>query len=248
MSRPPVPGFPRRFPVRGVDGRPLRYRATAWSIRFVMRLRYGRRLRFEGWENIPDAPGPLIVASNHLSNLDPLIYGGFYPRALFAMAKKELFPNRAAAWYWAGCNTFPVDRGTADRWALRTAIDVLRGGGRLLLFVEGTRATSPGMKRAEPGIGFLIRRAAGDDGRSVQVLPVGVWGTERALVKGRRLPRRVPLHVRFGAVFTPEPGIGPRPDQAVADAVAARVAALLPPEYRGHYAGGAAGSDGGAAG
>jgi 1-acyl-sn-glycerol-3-phosphate acyltransferase len=149
------------------------------------------------------------------------------------MAKRELFPNRFAAWMWAGSNTFPIDRGSADRRALRTAIDVLRRGGRLLLFVEGTRATASGMKQAEPGVGFLIRRAA--PGTSIPVLPVAVWGTERALVKGRFFPQRVPLRVRYGPVFTPEIGEA-KDDQAVADQVAAHVAALLPAEYRGVYA------------
>jgi 1-acyl-sn-glycerol-3-phosphate acyltransferase len=235
-----VRGFPERFPVRDDDGRTLRYRTVAVVLRFVLRLLIGRRhIVFEGLENIPEGPGPLILASNHLSNLDPLLYGSMFPRTLFAMAKKELFPNPLMAWIWAGCNTFPVDRGTADRRALRIAVDVLRRGGRMLLFVEGTRAVRPGMKRAEPGIGFLIRRAAagGEEGRSIPVLPAAVWGTEKALVKGRLLPRRVPLRIRYGQVFTPELGAsGIRDDQGVADQVAAHVAALLPAAYRGYYA------------
>lgn len=234
--KPSVPGFPSRFPVRHDDRRSLRYRLVAGLCRLVLGTYFWRQLRWEGLENVPAGPGPLIVAGNHLSNLDPVLMGGFFPRTLFAMAKKELFPNRLMAWIWAGCNTFPVDRGTADRWALRTAIDVLRGGGRLLLFVEGTRATSPGMKRAEPGVGFLIRRASAGEGPVVRVLPVAVSGTEKALVKGRRLPRRVPLHIRVGPVFTPEVGATARDDQAVADQVAARIAALLPPQYQGYYA------------
>ena len=231
----PVPGFPSRFPVRTDDRRPLRYRIVAATARLCFRVRFGRRLiRFEGLENIP-AAGPLILASNHLSNLDPVLYGAYFPRTLFAMAKRELFPNRLTAWIWAGCNTFPVERGTADRWALRTAIDVLRRGGRLVLFVEGTRATRPGMKRAEPGVGFMIRRA-GADGTVVPVLPAAVWGSERALVKGRFLPRRVPIQVRYGPVFTVALGAGGRDDQSLADQVSAHIAALLPPEYRGVYA------------
>jgi 1-acyl-sn-glycerol-3-phosphate acyltransferase len=230
----PVPGFPERFPVRDDDRRPLRYHFMVGLVRLCFRAVYQWRLiTFEGEEHIPDAPGPLVVASNHLSNLDPLLLGGFFPRTLFAMAKRELFPNRFAAWMWAGSNTFPIDRGSADRRALRTAIDVLRRGGRLLLFVEGTRATASGMKHAEPGVGFLIRRAA--PGTSIPVLPVAVWGTERALVKGRFFPQRVPLRVRYGPVFTPEIGDA-KDDKAVADQVAAHVAALLPAEYRGVYA------------
>lgn len=230
-----VPGFPARFPVRDDDRRPWRYRIVAGTARLCFRVRYGLHpVDFQGLANIPEGPGPLILASNHLSNLDPTIYGGFFPRTLFAMAKRELFPNRPIAWMWAGCNTFPVERGTADRWALRTAVSVLQRGGRLLLFIEGTRATSPGMKRAEPGVGFLIRRASAE-GAVVRVLPAAVWGTEGALVKGRFFPQRVPLHVRYGEVFTPQIGTV-RDDQGLADQVAARVAALLPPEYRGVYA------------
>lgn len=237
-----VPGFPERFPVRGDDRRPWRYRVVAGTARLCFRVRYGRHpVDFRDLANIPDGPGPLIVACNHLSNLDPLIMGAFFPRTLFAMAKKELFPNRLIAWMWAGCNTFPIDRGSADRRALRTAIDVLQRGGRLLLFIEGTRTTTPGMKRAEPGVGFLLRRAssgAGEGEESIPILPVGVWGTERALVKGKFFPQRVPLHARFGRPFTLALS-GVRDDQALADRVAARVAALLPPEYRGVYAGAA---------
>jgi 1-acyl-sn-glycerol-3-phosphate acyltransferase len=234
----PVPGFPERFPVRSDDRRPWRYRLVAGTARLIFRLRYGLHpVDFRDVANIPAGPGPLIVASNHLSNLDPVIMGAFFPRTLFAMAKRELFPNRLVAWMWAGCNTFPVDRGSADRRALRTAIDVLRRGGRLLLFIEGTRATSPGMKRAEPGVGFLLRRTAAD-GPGIPILPVAVWGTERALVKGKFFPQRASMHVRFGPVFSLPAGEA-RDDQALADRVAAHVAALLPPEYRGVYTGGA---------
>lgn len=229
-----VPGFPERFPVRGDDRKPWRYRFVSGTARLCFRLRLGLHpIDFQGVSNIPEGVGPLILASNHLSNLDPILYGGFFPRTLFAMAKRELFPNPLVAWMWAGCNVFPVERGTADRRALRIAVDLLRNGGRLLLFIEGTRATAPGMKRAEPGVGFLLRRASAG-GVPVRVLPAAVWGTERALVKGRFFPQRVPLHVRYGPVFTPELG-ETRDDQGVADQVAARVAALLPPEYRGPY-------------
>jgi 1-acyl-sn-glycerol-3-phosphate acyltransferase len=233
----PVRGFPERFPVRDDDRRALRYHVVAGVARLCFRAVYRwRLLRFEGVSNIPAGPGPLIVASNHLSNLDPPLVGGFFPRTLFAMAKRELFPNRVLAWMWAGCNTFPVDRGGADRRALRIALDVLKRGGRLLLFIEGTRSTSGAMKRAEPGVGFLLRRASAVG--EVRVLPVAVWGTERALVKGKFFPQRGPIRVRYGEVFTPELSED-RDDQALADQVAAHVAALLPPEYRGVYTGAA---------
>jgi 1-acyl-sn-glycerol-3-phosphate acyltransferase len=90
------------------------------------------------------------------------------------------------------------------------------------------------MQRAEPGVGFLLRRVQCD------VVPVAVWGSERVLVKGRTLPRRAPVTLRFGRPFTPDLASARRDNQAVADQVGARIAALLPPEYRGVYAAAAA--------
>jgi 1-acyl-sn-glycerol-3-phosphate acyltransferase len=235
---PPPPGFPRRFPVRDDGRRPRRYSVVAAAARLGSRLALGGGLRILGLDTFPTGTGPLIIASNHLSALDTFILGGNTPGANFAMAKRELFGTRLMAWVWAGCNVFPVDRGTPDRWALRTAIEVLERGGRLILWVEGTRATSPGMRRAEPGVGFLLRRVP------VDVLPVAVWGSEQALVRGRRLPRRVPVTVRYGRPFTPDLTGPRRAHQAVADQVGARIAALLPPAYRGVYAEAAAGLEG----
>ena len=235
----PLPrGFPRRFPVRDDGRRPLRYRVVAGAARIGARLVLGRRLRVLGLENLPDK-GPVIIAGNHLSSLDTILLGGNTPGANYAMAKRELFRKPLIAWMWGGCNVFPVDRHTADRWALRTAIEILERGGRLILWVEGTRAAAPGMQRAEPGVGFLLRRVPCD------VVPVAVWGSERVLVKGRRLPRRAPVTLCFGRPFTPDLGEGRRDHQAVADQVGARVAALLPPEYRGVYAEAAAALDAG---
>ncbi len=147
------------------------------------------------------------------------------------MSKRELFGNPFTAWMLAGCNCFPIDRGTADRQALKTALDILSKGGRLLIFLEGTRSSTPGMRRAEAGVGFLARRSG------AAVLPVGVWGTEAALARGHTLPKRVPIRMHYGKAFQlPERVPGERrDDQAVADLIGTRIAELLPPAYRGVY-------------
>jgi 1-acyl-sn-glycerol-3-phosphate acyltransferase len=175
--------------------------------------------------------GPLLVVSNHLSNIDPWIFGGFGPGVLYCMSKRELFNNPIVAWILAGCNCFPIDRGSADRRALRIALDVLSRRGRLLIFLEGTRSATPGMRRAEAGVGFLARRSG------ASILPVGIWGTEAALARGHKFPRRVPIRMKIGPVFRlPERMAGERrDDQAVADLIGARIAELLPPSYRGVY-------------
>jgi 1-acyl-sn-glycerol-3-phosphate acyltransferase len=195
----------------------------------VLRALFGSQLEVDAFKRMP-AQGPLLVACNHLSNIDPFIFGAYAPGTMFCMAKRELFEMPPVAWVLGGCNCFPVDRGAADRWALRTSLNVLGSGGRLLLFVEGTRAAAPGMKRTEPGIGFLARRSG------VRVLPIAVWGSEGSLPRGRLFPKRVPIEVSVGDVFEPATISGRGADQASADEIGRRVAALLPPEYRGFYA------------
>ena len=227
-----IPGFPERFPVRDDGLRSWRYKAVSLLCRAVA----SRDSSVAGSSSIPcrnfPPRGPLLVVCNHLSNIDPWIFGGFGPGALYCMSKRELFSNPVVSWILAGCNCFPVDRGAADRRALRTALDVLSRRGRLLIFLEGTRSATPGMRRAEAGVGFLARRSG------ASILPVGVWGTEAALPRGHKLPRRVPIRLRLGPVFQlPERLPGERrDDQAVADLIGSRIAELLPPAYRGVYA------------
>jgi 1-acyl-sn-glycerol-3-phosphate acyltransferase len=226
-----IPGFPERFPVRDDGVRSWRYRAVSLICRASLRGFFGRGLQVDAMKSMP-ADGPLLVVCNHLSNIDPWIFGGFGPGVLYCMSKRELFNNPVIAWILAGCNCFPIDRGAADRRALRTALDVLSRRGRLLIFLEGTRSATPGMRQAEAGVGFLARRSG------ASILPIGVWGTEAALPRGRTFPSRVPIRLRLGPVFRlPERAPGERrDDQAVADLIGARIAELLPPVYRGVYA------------
>jgi len=222
-------GFPETFPVRDDGRRPWRYRIVSATTNVALALWFGRSLRIEGVDRIPEH-GPLLMVCNHLSNVDPFFFGARVPGTMFCMAKREIFAwNPLIAWLLGGCNCFPVQRGAPDRAALRTSIALLAHGGRLLIFVEGTRARKPGMQAVETGVAFLARRSG------AQVQPVAVWGSENALGKGRALPRRATVHLRFGEPFTPELPAGRHDDAALAEQIALRIAALLPPPYRGVY-------------
>jgi 1-acyl-sn-glycerol-3-phosphate acyltransferase len=217
-----------RFPVRRDGGKALRYRVVSGAVRAAIRLWLGRRLDLGALRQAPEQT-PVLVVANHLSNLDPPLFGAFFPHTLFAMAKVELFSNRLLGWTLTGCNVFPVNRSRADRKALKTALQVLSGPHRLLLFVEGTRAPAPGMQKAEPGVGYFVRKSG------ASILPVGVWGTERAWPPHSAKLRRRDVKMRVGSLVPASELVG-SDDQATADAVARCIAELLPAAYQGVYA------------
>jgi len=225
-----VKGFPKKFPVRDDDRPPIRYQIAVTLSRLYLRLLARRRLRIEGAANVP-AEGPLLLACNHTSNLDPMLLGGYFPRTLFAMAKREMYFARPVAWFLAGVNCIPVDRGTADRRAVTLALEVLRRRGRLLIFVEGTRSRDGTMHRTEVGIAFLARRSG------AAVLPVAIChSNDRSDTLDRR--RRRQIVMRYGTPFRVE--VTDRRDhRAIADEIGERIAALLPAERRGVYGGAA---------
>src|SRR5262245_65119169 len=103
-----------------------------------MRLLY--RLTSTGRERLPPQGG-FVLASNHLSALDPWALG--YPlwpkRRMRWMAKVELFENRVLKSILDAGGAFPVHRGASDQQAIHMAIDVLRDGDVLVMFPEGTR-------------------------------------------------------------------------------------------------------------
>jgi 1-acyl-sn-glycerol-3-phosphate acyltransferase len=202
------------------------------------------RLDVRGKENVPRR-GPLIVACNHLHNFDPAVVGAALPRNLFFMAKKELFAVPVLRHIVRLYGGFEIDRGAADRAALRFAVHVVEDGEALFMFPEGTRSLTGRIEKVLPGAAFVALRTG------ALILPVALTGTqtlpldEKAAKAGRKRRGRAHVTVTFGAPFhlTPGPN-GKRPDmRSATDEMMRHVAALLPPEYRGIYAD--TGEDGG---
>jgi 1-acyl-sn-glycerol-3-phosphate acyltransferase len=193
-------------------------------------------LRLIGVENVPDN-GPLLVASNHLSNADPIILEAAFPRPLFFVGKSELFRNPFFRWVLHRFGGIPVERGTPDRAAIRRARGVLKQGIALGIYPEGVRSRTVALLKGLPGAGLIALQA------KAPVLPVAIWGTEFFPVNGEIPPRRpkgLPrgVTVRFGSPFhVPERVDGKRvtADEAT-HLIMMRIAELLPERYHGVYA------------
>jgi 1-acyl-sn-glycerol-3-phosphate acyltransferase len=154
-------------------------------------FRLGFRIRAFGRDNVP-RQGPLLLASNHVSLLDPPVVGSAAPRPLHYMAKAELFRVPILGGLIRRLNAYPVEREGADAAALRQALTLLRAGGALLVFPEGTRGVEGRLGAARPGTGML---AALSD---APVVPVYIQGTGRVLPRGASRPRTGRISVWYG--------------------------------------------------
>src|ERR687894_2545061 len=123
-------------------------------------------------EHIPQS-GPLLLAANHRSFLDPFVLATMLRRPVYYVAKKELFSNRLQAWFLNALGAFPVDRGASDQEMLTTARAILDRGDVVLIFPEGTRIRPGGLGTPKRGIGRLALESG------VPVVPIAVMGTER---------------------------------------------------------------------
>ena len=207
------------------------YAFMRWLMRFITRGYLGGLFGVDGRDQVP-RKGALIVCANHSSTVDPPMVPAFLPRSdTWSMAKAEWFRDLRRHFFQA-YHAFPVVRHTADRRAIRRAQEILASGQALIMYPEGTRVREGGLRRAEPGAGFLAARS------QIPVQPVALVGTRDCFPTGAHWPRRVPVRVRFGPPFRVA---AKRPDgrrvtnQEAADAIMVRVAELMPEAVRGDY-------------
>jgi 1-acyl-sn-glycerol-3-phosphate acyltransferase len=123
-----------------------------------------------------------------------------------------------------------VRRGEADREAIKIALDELRSGTVMPMAIEGTRSRTGGLQPGKTGPAFLASRT------HVPLVPGAIWGTEKIISNLKRL-RRSDVHVRLGQPFhLPEGRASTEQLEEYTDQVMLKIAAMLPPQYRGVYA------------
>ncbi len=156
------------------------------------------RISFEGLDNVPKE-GAFVLAPIHRSWIDFGLVSAVTRRRMGYMGKESLWKNKALGAFITMLGAYPVNRGAPDREALRRTLDILEKGEPLVLFPEGTRRSGPVIEHLHEGAAFVASRAG------VALVPVGIGGSERALPKGKGLPRPVKIHVIVGEPIHPQP-------------------------------------------
>jgi 1-acyl-sn-glycerol-3-phosphate acyltransferase len=165
-----------------------------------------------GREHIPKK-GPVIIASNHRSFLDPFVIATMARRPMYYVAKKELFRRPWQAWVLNALGAFPIDRGAGDAESIETAKAILARGDIVLMFPEGTRIRPGALGKPKRGVGRLALETG------APVVPVAVIGTE-AVRRGWRIrPHKVRIRAGRPLRF---PQVN-EPSRALAGAVTDRI-------------------------
>jgi 1-acyl-sn-glycerol-3-phosphate acyltransferase len=149
------------------------------------------RLRIYNSERVP-CHGPVILAANHASILDPPIIGGGVRREIHYLARKSLFRFPIIGLILRSWNCVPVDREGGGASGLKAILDRLLGGAAIIVFPEGTRTRDGQLQPARAGVGLMVIKS------SVAVIPTRVFGTYAAYGRRHRFPRPYRLAVKYG--------------------------------------------------
>ncbi|MFC2049644.1 lysophospholipid acyltransferase family protein [Chloroflexota bacterium] len=230
------------FPIKGgIVKRRLRRPTSKISFKIARLIVEGAlrsliRLEIKGKENLP-TKGPIIAVFNHLNLIDPPLHIiSILPRDSIVMAKEELFyywPIPAFRILMDAAEAYPVRRrGTPEerQMAMKYAEEVLAKGLLFGIYPEGTRSKAGCLKEAYPGCALIALKTG------APLIPVSIRGTER--LRGIGWLTRPTVTITFGKPFALPPVQGePNVKQLkeLTEHIMGKVAAILPPEYRGIY-------------
>jgi 1-acyl-sn-glycerol-3-phosphate acyltransferase len=241
MAETSIPHSPRVSEFGDLTKGTIRRRTraiVATLLSTIMRLLFGYRVK--GLENLPES-GPFILISNHIANADPVLTQIGLKRNCHFFTKKEAFEIPVIGRFAAWTGGFPVDRGTADRRAIRRGLAALEQGIGVGIYPEGTRSVNFGLQKGFSGAGMIALMSG------APIVPSVITGSERMPGNGKKgkitagLKQPDPGHegvlVEYGEPFViPQEVNGKRlrPEEA-ADMMMMVLARMLPPDYRGVY-------------
>ena len=166
------------------------YRIGWLLFRGLFRIYFRREIH--GVENVP-LSGPVILASNHASFLDPPLVGSCLHREINYLARDTLFRFPIVGWVLREVNAVPVDREGGGAAGLKAILDRLLAGGGIILFPEGTRSADGNLQSPRAGIGLTVIKS------HAPVVPVRIFGTFEAYSRKHKFPRPKKVIVTFGA-------------------------------------------------
>src|SRR5437016_3417372 len=170
--------------------------------RLLARLFYGFRIVHR--ERVIQT-GPVILAMNHQSFLDPPLAGNACDRPIFFLAKKSLMDVPILGWLLPKLNVIPVSLEGSDRSALKALIRILRAEQATLVFPEGARTLDGNLQPAQPGLGLVIAKTL------APVVPMRIFGAHEAWPRGSKKIRFHPITIVVGhPIFFTEADIAER--------------------------------------
>jgi 1-acyl-sn-glycerol-3-phosphate acyltransferase len=215
---------------------PLRFRLSRPILRAVFRgiFHILGRVKITGREHVPVGK-PYVAAINHVSIFDPPFAASFWPEALEIIGAADVFAKPGQGQLLKLYGVTPVHRGEYDRDLLDWVVRAIKSGHPLLIAPEGGRSHVTAMRRAMPGIAYIV------DATRVPVVPVALVGTTDDFWQRARRGEKPNLEMRIGKPIDLPPIVEKgsarhEARQRNADLVMSHLAGLLPPEYRGTYA------------
>jgi 1-acyl-sn-glycerol-3-phosphate acyltransferase len=148
-------------------------------VRFLITIFYHHKTY--GKEHIPK--GGAMVVANHCSFLDPPIIGVSLPGKIYFLARETLFKFPPFAWLLRQLCTHPVSAGKGNIGTFKTALELVEGGKKVVIFPEGKRSRDGTLHKGQLGVGMLVQRAR------CRVIPVYVHGTYEAWSADRKFPK-----------------------------------------------------------
>src|SRR6201982_2490864 len=136
--------------------------------------------------------GPVILAMNHESYLDPPLAGTTCDRAIYFLARRTLLEMPLLGWLLPKLNVIPVNQEGVDRSAIKAVIRILNASHAVLIFPEGSRTLDGNLQSAEPGLGLVIAKTL------APVVPMRIFGAHEALPRGGGGLHLVPITIVIG--------------------------------------------------